>query len=172
MHQLERPSNGPWRTFINSFRIGATPISSPPRKRTSVIQVSDIRLKCDASGPFIQLSAEFLLPWRIDFNTRYAFSNLQWEELHKCFVVSASNYFLQIHYQLDSKCQIYATFIFGALKGMMRLCPQEALIPRRNSWEGQVHLQYFEDACILGREQLFGSKQCVKGLLTLLILLK
>jgi hypothetical protein len=69
----------------------------------------------------------------------------------------------QIHYQLDSKCQIYATFIFDTLKGMMRLRPQEALIPRRNSWEELVHLQYFEDACILGREQLFGSKS--KGFL-------
>lgn len=72
--------------------------------------------------------------------------------------VNAFNYSLQIHYQLGPKGQIYATFKFGALEGMMRLYPQEALVPRRNAWEKLFHLQEFEDACVLDREQLPGPK--------------
>jgi hypothetical protein len=68
--------------------------------------------------------------------------------------VGASNYFLQIYYQLGPKCQIYATFKFGALEGMMRLCPLEALISRRNAWEEPMLLQEFDDACVLDKYQL------------------
>jgi hypothetical protein len=77
--------------------------------------------------------------------------------------VDTSNYSLQIYYQLDPGCQIYTTFKFGALGGMMRLCPQEALISRRNAWEELLHLQEFENACVLGKEQLPGPKS--KGFL-------
>jgi hypothetical protein len=58
--------------------------------------------------------------------------------------VDAANYSLQMNYQLGPKCQIYATFKLGALEGMMRLCPQEALISRRNAWVELLHLQEFE----------------------------
>jgi len=41
---------------------------------------------------------------------------------------------------------------------MVRLCPQEALIPRRNAWEELLHLQEFEDAFVLGKNQFPGPK--------------
>jgi hypothetical protein len=63
--------------------------------------------------------------------------------------VDASNYCFEIHHITQAPGQLFATFEFGNLKGIMRLCPEKALTSRPDK---SLTLKYFDDACKLDGE--------------------
>jgi len=60
--------------------------------------------------------------------------------------VDASNYCFEIH---QAPGQLFATFEFGNLRGIMRLCPENALTSQPDK---SLSLKYFDDACKLDGE--------------------
>jgi hypothetical protein len=82
--------------------------------------------------------------------------------------VDASNYSLEIHYQAGPPGQLYATFVFGNLRGIMRLCSSSSL--KSNTETGVVqpffldelklHATYLKDASLdqHPRNGLFGGE--------------
>jgi hypothetical protein len=72
--------------------------------------------------------------------------------------VDATDYCFELHYTNSSPRQLFATFEFGSLKGMMRMCPENAIISRPDK---ALSLMDFEAACKLHGEDRPspGSKQ-------------
>ena len=64
--------------------------------------------------------------------------------------VDASHYSLQIHYQAGPPGQLYATFVFGNLRGIMRMCSASSLVSNVETGVVQpFFLDEFEAACNL-----------------------
>ena len=60
--------------------------------------------------------------------------------------VDATDYCFELHYTTQSPRQLFATFEFGNLKGIMRLCPEKVLTSRPDK---SLSLKGFETACNL-----------------------
>jgi hypothetical protein len=63
--------------------------------------------------------------------------------------VDTADYCFELHYTTRSPRQLFATFEFGKLKGIMRLCPEKALTSRP---EKALSLEEFEVACNLNEK--------------------
>jgi hypothetical protein len=68
--------------------------------------------------------------------------------------VDASVYCFELHHTPDAPGQLYATFEFGDLKGLMRLCPEKSLTSRSDK---SLSLNDFEEACELDEKTRPGT---------------
>lgn len=60
--------------------------------------------------------------------------------------VDAADYCFELHYTTELPRQLFATFEFGNLKGIMRLCPEKALTSRSDK---SLSMVGFGNACQL-----------------------